>query len=95
MVTVIRAVAGFVPLNSSSRHDHSTTTGIIGYVVRETIRDGVVLRERNHVGFDVHLVLGGPNYGDTFAIRDGYRNVRGGYAVVDNLYGCGCRGGLN
>ncbi len=93
-VTVLRTVAGFVPLNGSSRHDHSATTGIIGYVVRETIREGVVLREGNHVGVDVRLVLGGPRYADALVIRDGYRDTRSGYAVVDNLYGCGCRGGI-
>lgn len=88
-----RALADYRPMVPARDHDHSTTTGLVGYVVRETIRNGEVLRDGDRVGVDIAAIAGGPRYAETFPLRDAYRNQPGGYAVVDSLYGCGCRGG--
>lgn len=68
--------------------------------MRETIRNGEALwhgplnghGEHTLCGYDVAVVEGGRCYVETFPIRDQYRSLPiGGYAVVDNLYACGCR----
>ena len=71
---------------------------LVGYVVRETIRDGEVLwhgpvgaRGHRECGYDVFVVEGGCRYGDTFEVRDAHRAKPGGHAVVDHLYACGHR----
>lgn len=94
-----RKVADYQKIRTYPGHSH-TTDMIVGYVVRETIRDGVVLWHGEHIGpsdmhefygYDVHVVEGACRYGDTFETRDAYRRQPGGYAVVDTLYSCGCR----
>lgn len=81
-----------------------TTDMIVGYVVRETVRDGKQLHrgEPNErgiypaCGYDVFAVESTPTdgrYDRTFPIRDAYRRAKGGYAVVDSLYSCGHRSG--
>jgi hypothetical protein len=83
-------------------HFHRHPDDIVGYVVRETIRDHEVLWRGEQTvrhgitvwsecGYDVATVEGAARYGDTFPIRDQYRTAPGGYAVVDTLYRCGCR----
>ena len=79
-------------------HYHSHPDDVVGYAVRETIRSGEILwhgeaddKGHRECGYDVATVEGSTRYGDTFAIRDQYRNEAGGYAVVDTLYRCGCR----
>ncbi|MEU1597963.1 hypothetical protein ABZ468_35315 [Streptomyces sp. NPDC005708] len=79
-------------------HTHSTDV-IVGYVVRETIRDGKPLHHGEPdkdgryegCGYDVFAVDGAHRYVETFQTRDDYRQRPGGYAVVDVLYACGCR----
>lgn len=100
MITVLRPVevagrplADYTPLAvaGGAGHDHSTTTGIVGYVVRHTIDpEGVLISDGQRVGVDVAVVEGAHRYAETFPERDALRDGRG-YAVVDMLYGCGCR----
>jgi len=85
-----RLLAQYVPMVYSASHDHSTTTGIVGYVVRHTIENGEIIRDGERVGRDVAVVEGAHRYAETFPIRDAHRAGRD-YAVVDMLYGCGCR----
>jgi len=94
-----RNLADYKPIRTYPGHSHSTDM-IVGYVVRETIRDGVVLWHGERIGpgdmhefcgYDVAVVEGACRYGDTFETRDSYRKQPGGYAVVDHLYSCGCR----
>jgi len=89
-----RPLAEYVQLHHHAGQVHSTD-GIVGYVVRETVRDGKALYsdDRAGCGYDVQAVEGGHRYGDTFGLRDFLREGRG-YAVVDSLYACGCRSGL-
>lgn len=81
---------------------HHSNDDLVGYAVRETIRDGKALwhgemtvqhgvERWSECGYDVAVVEGARRYGDTFEVRDSYRNAPGGYAVVDRLYRCGCR----
>lgn len=93
MIDVVRSVEGFLPLSKDPSHNH-TVDGIIGYAVRETIRNGEVLRDKNgRVGFSRTVIEGAINYARALQAAERYRSQRGGYAVVDALYGCGCRGG--
>ena len=93
-----RRIADYTDLRSSPDHSHTTDT-IVGYVVRETVRNGRPLFRGTpdtrgihpECGFDVEVIDGGHRYADTFATRDSYRSTDGGYAVVDDLYACGCR----
>lgn len=94
-----RPLAEYRPIREFPGHFHSNDM-LVGYVVRETIRDGTVLWHGAHIGpadmhehcgYDVAAVEGAARYGDTFAVRDAYRAQPGGYAVVDSLYSCGCR----
>lgn len=76
-------------------HDHSRE-GIVGYVVRETCRNGVHiprLGDNTHAGYDVLVVDGAWRYGETRATARKYR-VPGARSVTDTLYRCGCRSGL-
>ena len=85
-----RLLGEYRPMSYAADHDHTITTGLVGYVVRHTIRDGEIIRSTRGVGYDVAVVVGASRYADTFPIRDAHRQGRD-YAVVDNLYGCGCR----
>lgn len=85
-----RHLADYRPMVFAADHDHSTTTGIVGYAVRHTIEDGVVISDGQRVGRDIAAIAGAHRYAETFPLRDAYRTP-GRYAVVDNLYGCGCR----
>jgi len=94
-----RELRAYVSFVEHLNHPHPSDS-IVGYVVRETIsRFGTVLwhteidvrgDEVHECGYDVAVVEGANNYGDTFPIRDRYRRWQG-YAVVDTLYACGCR----
>lgn len=82
-------IADYRSLRDARGHSHGKDNPIVGYVVRETIRDGVALRHgpadakgRRQCGYDVAVIEGGCNYTDTFDILDSYRNTPGGYAVV-------------
>ncbi|HKT02000.1 MAG TPA: hypothetical protein VJT31_20935 [Rugosimonospora sp.] len=94
-----RRLREYRPLRANGHHPHGLAA-IVGYVVRETVRDGVVLWHGEHTGpadvhefcgYDVAAVEGSDRYGDTFPTRDQYRSQPGSYAVVDSLYACGCR----
>ena len=93
-----RQVADYTDLRSSPDHSHTSDT-IVGYVVRETVRNGRPLFRGTpdahgihpECGFDVEAIDGGHRYADTFATRNSYQSTDGGYAVVDTLYACGCR----
>jgi hypothetical protein len=89
-----RLLVDYVELHAHRNSAHSTDD-IVGYVVRETIRQGRTLNSSQHggCGYDVQAVVGGYNYAATFGLRDKLREGRG-YAVVDSLYSCGCRSGL-
>jgi hypothetical protein len=88
-----RLLTDYVELHAHRGSAHSTDA-IVGHVVRETVREGLVLTNAEHggCGYDVQAVAGGHNYGATFGLRDKLREGRG-YAVVDSLYPCGCRSG--
>lgn len=90
-----RLLTEYVELYHHRDHTHNTD-GVVGYVVRETIRERNILwgEDFGTCGYDVQAVEGGHRYGDTFPLRDVYRDRPGGYAVVDRLYRCGCRSGL-
>lgn len=93
LVNVHRPVSAFAPLTKDRSHDHSTD-GLVGYVVRETIVDGEVIRsEDGRVGRDVAVFECGTSYGQALAAAKRYRERRGSYAVVDGLFACGCRDG--
>lgn len=93
LISVHRDLDKFRPLAKDPAHDHHIDN-VVGYVVRETIRSGEVLRdEAGRVGIDKVVVEGGTEYGRAREYARRYIAQRGGYAVVDNLYGCGCRGG--
>lgn len=90
-----RRVGDYASLLSHPRRSCDHRLGaIVGYVVRETVRDGEVLPRHPYgpgCGVDVYVVDEAGGYARTFPVRDSYR-TSGGYAVVDNLYRCGCRG---
>jgi hypothetical protein len=92
-----RRLGDYKPIRDYPGHNH-TTDMVIGYVVRETIRDREVLwrgepdrQGHREAGHDVAIAVGIGRYADIVAIRDSYRSTPGGYAVVDRLYACGCR----
>lgn len=96
-------VRDFVSSELRPRHRCHTTDSIVGYVVRETMRNGTLLTRGEPdargaypvCGYDVFAVSGGGNYVATFPVRDSYRTADGeNWAVVDSLYACGCRSGI-
>ncbi len=96
-----RLLSDYIAFHHHRDHAHSIDS-IVGYVIRETIRDGQTLwGDDSHTicGYDVQAIEGGHRYADTFPLRDFLRGTyntyrdKGGYAVVDSLYACGCRGG--
>ena len=94
-----RRLADYESLTQHPGHHHSIDT-VVGYAVRETVRDGRAMwhgtpDERGnypHCGVDVAVIEGSTRYSETFPIRDRYRCVEGGYAFTVELYACGCRG---
>lgn len=69
----------------SSGHLHPLEA-IVGYVVRQSVRDGVILPE----GVDLAVFEGDTFYGSALETACASRDQRD-YAVVDRLYRCGCR----
>lgn len=93
-VTVVRDLARFVSARDHGAHHHGLDT-LVGYAVRETIANGEVIRGGGgRVGRDVATVFAPSTYADALSILERYRSQRDGYAVVDHLYACGCRGGI-
>lgn len=83
-----RAVRDYQPM---AGHPHGPSGGVVGYVVRETIRGGCRLAVADGpLGVDVAAFDGATQYGAALDTARGYRQ-HGGYAVVDSLYACGCR----
>lgn len=87
-----KLLSEYVPIGTN-RCFHHSLDDVIGYVVRETIRNGQVIYNAatGRVGHDQYLVEGATNYAETFPLRDEFRNQPRGYAVADSLYRCGCR----
>jgi hypothetical protein len=74
-------------------HSHGLLTEV-GYVVRQTQRDGVWLCERgdgnglDNCGFDVAVA---EKYTAALDVMHALRVQEGNWAVIDRVYGCGCR----
>lgn len=69
------------------RHTHTTSlSDIIGYDVRQTIVDGIVL---GHDGPIVATFDRPEDYGKAVGVAQGLRSA-GSWALVDSRYACGC-----
>ncbi|WP_331732904.1 hypothetical protein OG613_48875 (plasmid) [Streptomyces sp. NBC_00015] len=95
MVVAGRPIGEYRDLREFPAHSHRTDD-VVGYVVRETVRDWRPLyrdecRPDEGCGYDVFAVDGAHRYAETFLTRNAYRQRQGGYAVVDTLFACGCR----
>lgn len=98
MLILDKHTVAALPLSSEHpQHAHGTGT-LAGYVVRETIRNGTVLwhgtvDDKGHFalcGYDVAVIDGARRYAEALDIMHSYR-AGDGYAVIDNIYTCGCR----
>jgi hypothetical protein len=99
LVVAGRPISEYRDLRDFPKHSHGRDN-VVGYVVRETVRDGKPLYHgekdergiyQGGCGYDVFAVEGASRYDWTWPVRDAYRKMKGGYAVVDELYSCGCR----
>lgn len=98
-----RKVGDYMPFGIGPGHSHNLYN-VVGYVVRRTVADSAVLyrdsdADRNPdgwPGYDTAAYAGPTFYGLAIADARRYRSPEGpghSWAVVDMLYGCGCRGG--
>ncbi|TAK89306.1 MAG: hypothetical protein EPO06_11605 [Burkholderiaceae bacterium] len=94
-----RDVGQYEPMGQGPGHSHSLYN-VVGYAVRRTVADGVVLWRGEGpdavCGYDTAAYAGSASYGLALADARRYRvtgNPGRSWAVVDMLYGCGCRGG--
>lgn len=83
-------------VDNGCRASHGTSS-VVGYVVRETIDEGVMLTRTDvgnglACGYDVGAFVGATSYAEAVTRAQEYRGRgRRGYAVVDWLYACGHR----
>ena len=95
-----RPLVEFVPMVGRPQHHPHRIEDIIGYAVRVTVHDGKIL----HAGLPAQTRAGYERCGCTVETFDGcnlfgeardlalkYRDLPGIWAVIDRLYGCGCR----
>lgn len=87
-----RAADTFTSLRHHPSHSHSISD-YVGYTVRRTKINGVVLENKDgSVGHDVAVFSGANRYAEALALAAMYRTRDyHNYAVIDCLYGCGCR----
>jgi len=78
-------------LTAHPQHPEHNTDGIVGYLVRHTMKDGRRLPDTNgRVGTDLAVYLDPHDYGVALSYARDLRTP-GNYAVIDTLYACGCR----
>ena len=92
-----RKLADYREVDNTHGHDLDQ---LVGYVVRETLRDGQALwhgdltgrgEARQFCGYDVAVVDGAHRFAEALTVAYAYRDLPDGYALVDHLYSCGCR----
>ena len=75
------------PVGSLTHVHTHTLDDIVGYEVRQTLKDRQVLGRDGPV---IARVDGASRYADALKIAYEHRNIPSSYALVDSVYACGC-----
>lgn len=76
-------------LNSNCGSKAHSLDTIAGYLVVQTIKDGKLIPDG---GLSRNRLMGSHRYPEALELAKRYRNLPTSYAVVCNVYRCGCTG---